>query len=98
MSSTRRADPDAPLSQERYMSSPEFADLRAISGTAVARRCALLASPGKRQLLWFIQGLSLTEGGLNQLARELLSMFPDRLVLPSRGDIDWEAGHQEALT
>ena len=35
--STRRANPNAPLSQERYMSSPEFAELRAISGTAVAK-------------------------------------------------------------
>jgi predicted ATPase with chaperone activity len=67
MSSTRRADPNAPLSQERYMSSLEFADLRAISGTAVARRCALLASPAKRHLLWFIQAMSLAEGGLKKL-------------------------------
>ena len=77
--STRRADPNAPLSQERYMSSPEFAELRAISGTAVARRCALLASPGKRQLLWFIQGMSMADGGLRKLARELLKMFPERI-------------------
>ena len=99
MSSTRRADPNAPLSQERYMSSPEFAELRAISGTAVARRCALLASPGKRQLLWFIQGLSLAEGGgLKQLARELLAMFPERLVFPIRANIDWRSGDHEKLT
>ena len=49
--STRRADPNAPLSQERYMSSPEFAELRAISGTAVAKRCALLVSPGRGSAL-----------------------------------------------
>ena len=79
MSSTRRADPNAPLSQERYMSSPEFAGLQGISGTAVAKRCALLVLPAKRQLLWFIQGMSLAEGGLKKLARELLSMFPERL-------------------
>ena len=77
--STRRADPNAPLSQERFMSSLEFAELRAISGTAVAKRCALLASPGKRQLLWFIQGMSLADGGLRKLARELLKMFPERI-------------------
>ena len=61
------------------MSSPEFAGLQGIIGTAVAKRCALLVSPIKRQLLWFIQGMSLTEGGLNKLARELLKMFPERL-------------------
>jgi DNA transposition AAA+ family ATPase len=67
------------MSQERYMSSPEFAGLQGISGTAVAKRCALLLSPAKRQLLWFIQGMSLTEGGLKKLARELLNMFPERI-------------------
>jgi hypothetical protein len=77
--STRRADPNEPLSQNRYMSSPEFAELRAISGTAVAARCALLLSPAKRQLLWFIQGQSLADGGLKKLARELLKMFPERV-------------------
>jgi hypothetical protein len=54
--STRRADPNAPLSQERFMCSSELAELRGISGRAVAKRCALLVSPVKRQLLWFIQG------------------------------------------
>jgi hypothetical protein len=61
------------------MSSPEFAGLQGISGTAVAKRCALLMSPVKRQLLWFIQGISLAEGGLKGLVRELLKMFPERL-------------------
>src|ERR1035441_5496457 len=96
--STRRADPNAPLSQEKYMSSPEFAGLQGISGTAVAKRCALLLSPGKRQLLWFIQGMSLAEGGLRKFARELLKMFPDRLILPNRRDLDWKNGSSEKLT
>ena len=61
------------------MSSPEFAGLQGISGTAVAKRCALLVSPVKRQLLWFIQGMSLAEGGLKKLGRELLKMFPERV-------------------
>jgi hypothetical protein len=82
MSSTRRSAADAPLSYERYMSSPEFDDLRAISGTAVAKRCALLVTPAKRELLWFVQGLSLLQGGLNSLAEGLLKMFPDRCQRP----------------
>jgi hypothetical protein len=49
--STRRANPNAPLSQKKYTSSPEFAGLQGIIGTAVAKRCALLMSPVKRQLL-----------------------------------------------
>ena len=61
------------------MAMPEFAGLRAISGTAVAKRCALLASPAKRQLLWFIQGMSVADGGLKKLVGELVKMFPKRL-------------------
>jgi hypothetical protein len=61
------------------MSSPEFSQLHGISGTAVAKRCALLVSPVKRQLLWFIQGMSLNDGGLRKLGKELLKMFPERL-------------------
>ena len=76
--STRRADPNAPLSQERYMSSPEFAELRGVSATAVAARCAMLVSAEKRQLLWFIQGVSLQPGGLKRMAKELVQMFPER--------------------
>jgi hypothetical protein len=60
------------------MSSPEFSDLRAISGTAVAKRCAMLVSPAKRQLLWFVQGLSVAEGGMRQFVKDLVKMFPKR--------------------
>ena len=81
--STRRGHPNAPLSQERFMCSSEFAELRGISGRAVAKRCALLASPAKRQLLWFIQGLSVLQGGSNALAGELLKMFPDHVGTPT---------------
>jgi hypothetical protein len=61
------------------MSSPEFAGLRAISATAAAKRCALIASQAARELIWFIQGLSLLNGGLDGLAQGLLKMFPERV-------------------
>jgi DNA transposition AAA+ family ATPase len=80
------------------MSSPEFAEIRAISGTAVARRCALLLSPAKSQLLWFIQGMSLAEGGLKKFARDLLKMFPERLLPPDRGEVDWNCSHGRNLS
>jgi hypothetical protein len=80
------------------MSSPEFAGLQGISGTAVAKRCALLVTPVKRQLLWFIQGMSLADGGLKKLVRELLKMFPERIVCPFRADIDWDIGGSGKLT
>ena len=89
MSSTRRVDPNEPLSQERYMSSPEFAELQAISGTAVAKRCALLESPAKRELLWFYQGLSLPQyGGLRRVAKEWIANFPSRFVVPDRKELE----------
>jgi len=61
------------------MSSPDFAELHGISGTPVAKRCALLSSPAKRELLWFIQAMSLEPGGLRGLAKGLIEMFPERL-------------------
>jgi hypothetical protein len=69
-----------PLSQGRYMSSPEFAELRGVSGIAVSARAAVLLHASKRNLVWFIQGLSLAEGGLKRVAKELVEMFPKRLT------------------
>jgi hypothetical protein len=80
---TRHQPAAGPLSQERYMSSNEFAELRGISGIAVSARAAVLLNARKRNLVWFIQGLSLAEGGLNRVARELLEMFPDRIGTPA---------------
>ena len=78
--STRHQKTTGPLSLERYMSSPEFAELHGINGVAMSARSAVLMCNRKRNLLWFIQSMSLADGGLNRVARELLAMFPDRLV------------------
>jgi len=79
---TRHQKNPGPLSQARYMSSSEFAELHGISGVAVSARAAVLLHADKRKLIWFIQGLSLAEGGLKRVARELVEMFPDRLGTP----------------
>ena len=71
MSNTRRAPEGAPISFERYMSSPEYARLRGIPGTAVAAKAQLFSDPDKRSLLFFLQSLSLKEGGLQQIAKRL---------------------------
>jgi DNA transposition AAA+ family ATPase len=81
--STHRADTTGPLSQDRFMCSSELAQLRGINGMAVAKRCSLLVSAAKRELLWFIQGLSILQGGCNTLAGELLKMFPNRVGTPT---------------
>lgn len=79
--STRKAQPqdNAPLSQERYMSSPEYAELRGLSGTAVAPRAAIVDDPAIRRLVWFLQARSIEPGGLKRVARELLEIFPHRI-------------------
>ena len=69
--STRHAEEGAPISYERYMSSPEFAAMRGIPGTAVAAKAQLYPSARKRSLLFFLQSLSLRDGGLRQIARAL---------------------------
>src|SRR6266849_5021005 len=77
MSSTRHAAEGAPISFERYMSSPEYAELRGIPGTAVAAKAQLYTDARKRSLLFFLQSLSLKDGGLQRVARTLLEGFPD---------------------
>ena len=58
------------------MSSPDYAKLRGIPGTAVAAKARLYDDPRKRSLLFFLQSLSLKESGLRGAARRLLTKFP----------------------
>jgi hypothetical protein len=68
---TRYAPEGAPISFERYMSSPEYAKLRGIPGTAVAAKAQLYKDGRKRSLLFFLQSLSIKEGGLQRVAQTL---------------------------
>jgi len=91
MSNTRsKSNPNAPLSQERYMSSAEFSELRGLSGTAVAAKAAIQQDAKDRSLLWFLQRMSTTRGGLEKLAVELIEMFPKRLGVRRFDDLDDE--------
>ena len=92
MSSTRRANPSAPLSQERYMSSQEYVELRGISGPAVTIKAELMAHPAKRSLLFFLQAMSLKPGGLKQFTRDFLEMFKDRIGTPTMHEQGMEPG------
>src|SRR6266853_6842226 len=76
MSSTRHATQGSAVSYERYMSSPEYMELRAIPGTAVAAKAQLYTDTRKCSLLFFLQALSTKEGGLRFVARALLEKFP----------------------
>ncbi len=73
---TRYAQAGEPPSQNRYMSSPEYAELRGVNAVYVKEKVAITPDPGKRKLLWFLQALSLAEGGLKTVAADLLKRFP----------------------
>ena len=68
MSSTRHAPEGSAIAYEKYMSSPEYAEMRGIPGTAVAAKAQLYNEARKRRLLFFLQSLSLQDGGLQRVA------------------------------
>ena len=76
MSSTRHAPQGSAVSHERYMSSPEYAELRGIPGTAVTAKAQLYTDTRTRSLLFFLQALSIKEGGLRFVARALSEKLP----------------------
>jgi len=65
------------------MSSPEYLELRGLSGNAVCRKAAYLEHPRKKSLLFWLQAMSLHEGGLRKLAREFIAAFADRIGTPT---------------
>lgn len=78
MSNTRHAAPGGPLRQERFASSYE----QGLLANLVAKRCASLAAPEKRALVWFYQWLSWLPGGLEGTARNILAQTPLQFVNP----------------
>ena len=92
MSSTRRAKADAPLSQERFMSSEEYADLRGIKGMPAATKAALVKDPQIRRLLFWLQDLSLEPGRLAEVGPALVGLFPENLGTPKMRDLKLKPG------
>ncbi len=72
----------AVIPQGNHMNAAELISVRGVSAVPVAFRAAVLLSPLKREFIWYLQGLSLNDGGFKRLARELLQMFPDRIGTP----------------
>ena len=68
--------------QNGWASATEFGELRGLSGTAVALKAELIDGPKTKELLYFLQGISLLPGGLRRIVAELLDMFPERLGTP----------------
>ncbi len=81
MSSTRRSS-SGEFHQERFCSSPEFeGDM--INALAAAKRIAIVKDRATREILWWLQWLSLTPGKLQELCDELVATFPDRIGTPT---------------
>lgn len=77
MSSTRTAKPGGPLNQGKFSSSPELN--RGIMANLVAPRCALVESAADRELIWFVQYLSHSAGGLKKMATDLIQKYGQRI-------------------
>src|SRR5438876_1034874 len=83
MSSTRHAAEGSPLHQNRYMSDPAYVETRGINGAAVAAKATLYVTHLKRNLLYYLQSRSLSDGGLKKMATEIVEMFPERIGSPT---------------
>lgn len=79
MSSTRRAIDQRELAQEKYLSNGTYVEARGLLGNIVAAKTQLYKPAKYRRLLFSLQALSMEFGGLRQIARDLIRMFPDRL-------------------
>lgn len=72
-----------PHSPGGYMQSVEFDNMRGVAAVPVSLRAAALLADAKRDFIWYLQSLSLKEGGFRRVARELIEMFPERLGTPA---------------
>jgi hypothetical protein len=89
MSNTRRATPGKPLRQERWSSSEHFEE--GIKANLVARRCKKLCAQD-REIIYFIQAASHSEGGLRKFCKDLGAMFPERIGTRSMQEFGMRPG------
>jgi len=92
MSNTRHSKPGSPMSDERFMSSAEYAEVRGLSGNAVAAKAAILPDARQRRLLFFLHSMSWERGGLKQFAQAFLAEFPERFGSYTMRKIGWKDG------
>lgn len=77
--STRHASPGSGPAPERYMSAPQFVELRGLQGNLVAEKSRLYDSAAHREMLFFLHAESLKPGGLRALAARIIAEFPHLL-------------------
>jgi hypothetical protein len=93
MSNTRHAEDDS-FHQERFCS--EFC--RGLLANIVAKKCDLVSSREDRQLIWSLQLLSHSEGGLEDLATRLVEVRRDEIVRQKSPAVESrEALHEQAV-
>lgn len=97
MSSTRHSK--AGSRQHGLASDPIYVAAQGIQGTIVTKKAGILSSAQARELVFFLQALSLPKlagklnpGGLKRHAREFLKAFPDRIGTPSMHRFGMKAG------
>lgn len=88
MSSTRHSN-SGPR-QHGLASDPIYVAAQGIQGTTVTKKAGILSNPQARELVFFLQALSLPRlagspnpGGLKRHARDFLKAFPGRVGTPS---------------
>lgn len=97
MSSTRQVQAGERRRQNGWASAVEYDCLRGIDGNAVALKAALQDTPEKSELLYFLQALSLRDGGTKRIAAELVEMFPERIGTPTMHKIRCKPGKTPPL-
>jgi hypothetical protein len=97
VSRTRKADPNDPLSFEKYLSSPQYTDMRGIDGTAATAKAMLQSAPEARRLIFFVQALSHRIGGLPGVVKELIDSFGDRLGTEMMRQIGAKPGQRYSI-
>ena len=56
---------------------------RGLLANCVASRVKVLDDPGHRKLIWWLQKRSWEPGGLNKLAEDIITRFPERFATPA---------------
>jgi hypothetical protein len=80
VSNTRKGQHGSGFRMARFASNPECQT--ELMANQVARRCRQLGAED-RELIWFLQLLSHREGGLKQVARDLVANHPEGNATPS---------------
>src|SRR5581483_6425762 len=92
MGTRHKSEDDKTIYQQRYLSSPEFVEARGILAMPMALKVELLESEAERNLILFLQAMSLRKGGVRKLAYDIISAFPERIGTPTMHRLGMKSG------